>query len=772
MQFRHRAIAVFVLVAVTSLALLSIYLLQPPAPKPANAPVTAFSATRAMEHVQHIAGKPHAMGTAEHAKVRTYLLQEMQKLGLDPQVQEAAAVNDMNGVAYVGHVYNLIGRLRGTGKKGKAILLMAHYDSQPNARGAGDDASGVAAILETIRALKQNGTPAHDVIVLLTDGEEYGLYGAKAFMKHPWAKQVALVLNVEARGNAGPSMTFELSPENGWVAKQYIREAPYPFVSSLAYEIYKRMPNDTDFTVFKDAGYSGLNSAFIDGFVHYHKATDSPENLDIRSLQQHGSNMLALTKHFANIPLSQTKAPDSVFFNFIGSWVINYPQELNVLWVALITLLLLVTVKVSRQKGGLTIRQVLISFFVYVVVLVLVVVMIMLINNLVLAELPFSHRSNGVYSAHEFFIAYLLLALGFFLLLSWFVLRWLRLLALFMGLILVQFVLMMVLFLIIPNATYLLLFPLLFSMGGLLLVLLLGLHEVPRVDLRYTLVMLFASVPAIFLLMPIVQVVFVAFGLQLPAGPIALFVLLLGLLLPLLWIVEQSLGWRQVPVLPLVLLLLGGIQTYRAVGHEKPSEERPLHSHISYYLNADTGKAQWATYYQTTDDWNRQFFTEASRKTLSDMYPQATLEYLVSDARSIDVPAPVAEVVSDTIIANERVLQLRLASRRDAAHLELVLQPKDTASLHEVKLAGEELDLKPLDTKEGKVYYVRLHGLPVNKQVELELHLAPDTPLTLHLYDQSIGLPQELVKKPKPAHVIAEQGGTSNITVVRKSYSF
>ena len=772
MQYRHYAVAAFLLLALTGFALLSIYLLQPPRPVPAAAPATEFSAERAMRHVRELAQEPHAMGTAAHAEARAYLLREMRQLGLNPQVQEATAVNEAGKAAYVGYVYNLLGRLEGTGAGNSAILLMAHYDSQPNARGAGDDAAGVAAILETVRALQQAGPLEHDVIVLLTDGEEYGLYGAKAFLRHPWAQEVALVLNVEARGNDGPSMTFEVSPENGWVVKQYIAAAPYPFVSSLAYEIYSRMPNNTDFTVFKEAGYTGLNSAFIGGFVHYHKASDAPENLSRRSLQHHGSNLLALTRHFGHISLSATKAPDAVFFNFIDGWVIRYNANLNLLWVALTTLLLVVTVRVGLRKKAVSVGQVAGGFLLYLLLLVITVALFFPINSLVLRLLPLSHPINGLYSADYFFIAYVLLALGLFLLLSWLVLRWLRLFSLVMGVLVFQFVLVAVLYVLVPNAAYLLLFPLLFSLAGVLGIFLTGLYEGPKVSVRFALILLLAAVPAVFLMMPIVQVVFVAFALQLPMAMVALFVLLLGLLLPLLRIIERSFSWRGAPLLPLALLLAGGLEVARAIRYEKPSPERPLHSHVSYFLNADTGKAYWASAYQTTDDWNRQFFHEPTTGPLTEVYPHAGIQYLKGRAEVLPLPAPKAAVVQDSVAGEERLLRLRLSSPRQAAHLELVLQPQAPDALLGVSLAGEALQLQPLETEEGPVYFTRLHGLPVGKEVDLELRLKAGTPLTLRLYDQRIGLPQQLVKQPKPAHVIAEQGRESNLTVVRKSYAF
>ncbi|WP_299822429.1 M20/M25/M40 family metallo-hydrolase [uncultured Pontibacter sp.] len=768
MPYRHRTFAVFILLAIASFVLLSLCLLMPPAAKPADAPATEFSAERAMQHVQQIAKEPHAMGTTAHAEVRAYLLQQMQVLGLNPQVQETTAANEVA----VGYVYNLVGRLKGNGNSDKALLVMAHYDSQPNARGAGDDGAGVAAILETVRALQHGKPLAHDVIVLFTDGEEYGLYGAKAFLKHPWAAEVGLVLNLEGRGTEGPSMTFELSPENGWLAKQYIQHAPYPFVSSLAYEIYSRMPNDTDFTVFKNAGYSGLNSAFIDGFVHYHKATDSPENLSLNTVQQHGTNLLALVQHFGNTTLAHTKAPDSVFFNAAGGWVINYPQELNILWVILTTVLLVLTLVTGIRKGAFTFAQALISFVAALVLLVLVVGLFVPLNSLVLDMLPLTHRTNGVYSTNAFFIAYLLLALGLFLLLCWLALRWLPLLALVMGVFILQFILAALIFFTIPNATYLLMFPLLFSMAGMLVILLKELHKAETLSGGFVVVLLLAAVPAVFILMPIVHVVFVAFSLQMPVGAIALFVLLLGFLLPLLYIVGQSFRWGQMPLLPLLFLLAGAVQLILALQQEQPSAQQPLHSHVSYYTNADSGKAYWASYYQTTDGWNSQFFSNARQEPLTEIYPHARLQYLKSDAEPIAVAVPVAEVIADSVAGEQRWLRLRLSSKRGAAHLELVLQPHAPDAIKSINLAGEDVPLNPVDAQEGKVYYAILHGLPASKQVQLEVRLKAGVPLTLHLYDQFIGLPQALVKKPKPAHVIAESGRSSNLTVVRKSYTF
>ncbi|PKV66895.1 M20/M25/M40 family metallo-hydrolase [Pontibacter ramchanderi] len=765
MQLIHRFLLLLVVVV---LAWLSVWLLMPPAPEPASSPAAVFSAERAMGHVHKIAREPHAMGTAAHAEVRRYLLGQMEELGLQPQVQETTVAWQQGPFTTAGHVYNLLGRIKGSASTGKALLLMAHYDSQPNTRGAADDAAGVAAILETVRALQVAPALEHDVIVLLTDGEEYGLFGARGFLEHPWAKDVALVLNVEARGNQGPSMTFELSPENGWLAKQYSQVAPYPFISSVAYEVYRRMPNDTDFTVFRNAGYSGLNSAFIDGFVHYHKLSDSPENLSQGSLQQHGDNMLALARHFGTADLSAVKAPDAVFFNFIGKWVIHYPVWLNLVWVLLTLVLVVVLLRMVLRKGLATGKQLMAGSGLPLLWLVFIGGGIYLLNLLVLRLLPYAHTGNGVYHTHYFLLGYLLVALGLFLWLTYRSVRRRPVFGLVAGSLAGQVPPMLVLYLLVPAAAYLAVFPLLFAVLGCLVVLHFELYR-PGRALAYGLVVVLAAVPALFLLMPIVQVLFVVFSLALPVAAVILFLLLLNLLLPVLVAVDVV---RYTWAIPAISLLAGIAVLGIAVSKEQPSPTTPLHSHTAYYLDADQNTAFWATAHEQLNDWNKQFFPDTDKGTLAAMYPQAQRPYLLNTAPAIPVAAPVATVLSDSVVADTRVLRLQLASQRQAAHLEAVLQPENPAAAIQATINGKIVPLQAIDTANGQVYHLRFYGLPLTKQVEFELKIPVGSKLNLLLFDHTIGLPAQLVRTPMPAHILPEQGRDSNLTVVRKAYQF
>ena len=290
-----------------------------------------------MSHVAQIAKAPHPVGSAAHKQVRDYVLNQLTTLGIKSEVQETS-------------VSNIVAGLKGT-RNSKALLLVSHYDTVQDSPGAGDDTSGVALMLEIARALQASGPLNNDVIFLFSDGEETGLLGAKAFVnQHPWSRDVGLVLNFEARGVHGPSIMFETSEGNGWLVRQANGAAPRLVANSLSYNIYKLLPNDTDLTVFKEAGFAGLNFAFIDGSQHYHAPTDDLANLDQHSLQQQGANALALTRHFGNADLSNPRTEDAIYFNLFGSRLVIYSQKLVLPLAVAVTLLFLGCVVIGVRK--------------------------------------------------------------------------------------------------------------------------------------------------------------------------------------------------------------------------------------------------------------------------------------------------------------------------------------------------------------------------------------------------------------------------------------
>src|ERR687897_947654 len=87
--------------------------------------------------------------------------------------------------------------------------------------------------------------------------------------------------------------------------------------------------NDTDFTVFGNAGFAGMNFAFMEGSARYHTPEDSPDNLDHASLQDIGSTVLAAIRHFADQDLGASRGRSLTYFTVLGE-VVYYPQFLAV----------------------------------------------------------------------------------------------------------------------------------------------------------------------------------------------------------------------------------------------------------------------------------------------------------------------------------------------------------------------------------------------------------------------------------------------------------
>src|SRR5687767_3966658 len=273
----------------------------PPDPVPASAPATAFSSERALRHVRAIAERPHPVGSVANARVREYLLSELRALGLDPQIQDATGIGTRYRAA--GRVKNVLARLPGRTPGGLAVVLMSHYDGVGGGPAASDAGAGVAAVLETMRAINAGAPLEHDVIALITDGEEAGLLGAAAFAReHPWAKDVGVTLNFEARGTGGRSYMFETGSGNLDVAR-VLSSAPDVSATSLSVTVYRSLPNDTDLSEIAVLDRPALNFAFADGVARYHTAYDDVAHLDQGSLQHHGSQALALARAFGNGPL-------------------------------------------------------------------------------------------------------------------------------------------------------------------------------------------------------------------------------------------------------------------------------------------------------------------------------------------------------------------------------------------------------------------------------------------------------------------------------------
>lgn len=338
---------------------------------PENAAKDQFSAERAVELLDEIAVKPRPIGSPEHDRIRDYLLSALTDLGVSPKIQIVEDNLTVRGVPYEGKVENIVARISGEDSSG-AIMITSHYDSEVNSPGAADAGSGVVAILETVRALTESPHLKNDLIILISDGEEIGLLGAQAFVQeHPWAKDVDIVLNFEARGSGGPSVLFETNDENERLVAEFAKAATNPITHSFIYDLYRTMPNDTDLSIYKSFGMYGLNFGFFVGLFGYHTPEDTVENLNKGSLQHHGDNMLDLVHHFGNMDLIAQKDGKSLYFNVLGKKVVTYSEKYVIPIMILAFILFVVTFLFGYTHKRITIVGAGIGFLLFLLIIVL-----------------------------------------------------------------------------------------------------------------------------------------------------------------------------------------------------------------------------------------------------------------------------------------------------------------------------------------------------------------------------------------------------------------
>ena len=382
-----------------------------------DVPLAEFSTKRALEQVKHISQKPHFVGSENHDVVANYLVKELQNLGLETSIQEGYSFSDWGTLT---KCKNILARIKGTNSD-KALLLLSHYDSAPHSysKGASDAGSGVATILESVRAFTYNKKQhKNDIIILFSDAEELGLNGAALFVtQHHWAKEVGLVLNFEARGSSGPSyMLMETNAGNAKLVKEFAAaNAKYPVSNSLMYSVYKMLPNDTDLTIFRKQGnIQGYNFAFIDGHYNYHTAQDDINHLDKNTLSHQGKYLMPLLDYFSNANLNLTQTTeDDVYFS-IPFTFFSYPFSWVLPMVIIAFVLFLFLIFIGMGKRLFSFQEIGKGFIPFLGSLIAAGLITFLGWKLLLILYPqYNDLLNGfTYNGHDYIAAFVLLTLS------------------------------------------------------------------------------------------------------------------------------------------------------------------------------------------------------------------------------------------------------------------------------------------------------------------------------------------------------------------------
>jgi hypothetical protein len=765
-------LAVSVLIFISLLAFIATYH-QTPAAASADVPTADFSSERALKHVKAISRRPHPTGSSEHAKVREYIVKELAALGINAEIQRANVVSArQGGLVEAGTVQNVVARLNGTDSR-KAVMLVGHYDSAPTSLGASDDGSAIGAMLESARALKVSPPLKNDLIFLFTDGEEVGSMGAKAFLdEHPWAKDVGLVINFEARGSGGPAVLFETSDHNGGLIKEFARAATKPVASSLFYEVYRALPNKTDLTVFKDAGYPGLNFAYIGGHAHYHTLSDSMENMDQRSLQHQGTYALSLARHFGNSELNNLQQSNVVYFNLLGLTLIYYPVGWAMPLAVLVTLLLIGVLMLGLRRRVLTIGGIALG----AITLLLTSLISAAVVTLVWMGVSALHSDyklipQGVtYNSNLYIASFVALTVAASATLYIWFGKKVSLQNLMGGSLLVWTMLMVLTSWLVPGASYLFTWPLLFSIVGLGFMI--WRNQEPASP-KTLLILCLCAAPAIILLFPVLYTLYIALPTSMAGAVSIVLALLLGLLIPHLKLMSAPKRWI-VPVgaalLSLVFIVSGSLTAGFDQKHPKPVN-------LFYAVNADMGKAIWGSSDQRLDGWTSQFFAQhMERSAIEEYVPSSYTGFAHSPAPDAHLSPPSAALLSDSTNNNVRTLRLRIASPRQAPFISVSAD----ASTEVIGASVNGKQINGSDTAPpagGKVRWEMFYYAPPAEGIELALEVKPSQPVKLTLVDQSFELPAPLVASfgARPSNLMPTPfpfNPFGDSTLVSKTYTF
>ena len=634
-------------------------------------PATQFSTARAFKHVEEISKKPHFVGSPAHSLVRNYIVKTLQDLGLEVQTQEGYSLS--NG-GTLTRPQNILARISGS-EDGKALLLMSHYDSAGHSSfGASDAGSGVATVLEGVRALLAEGIkPKNDIIILFTDAEELGLNGAELFVKeHPWAKDAGLALNFEARGSGGNSfMLLETNSGNAKLIEDFIKAHPqFPVTNSLAYSIYKMLPNDTDLTVLREQGnINGFNFAFIDDHFDYHTANDIPANLNKETLAHQGSYLMPLLGFFKNADLTSfSSTTDLIYFNLPLGEMVSYSFSWIFPMLILAYLLFIGVVVYGILKRKLLPKTILkgaLPFFASVIgsgFLVFLTWKICLVIYPAYGEMLNGFTYNGyTYIAAAIFIS---LAICFF---SYrFFNRDEEQAAVFVVPLFFWLLLCTLIAFYLKGAAYFVI-PAYFGI--------LQLFVMIRQKRPNLLLMLLLSLPVLVLILPFVTSFPVALGLKILFVAGVLTALLFSLFLPVFgyFKLKKTLG---------VLLVLVFIALF-VVAHFKAdfNEDRPRPDSLVYLLNEDSKEASWNSYDKQLDDWNETYFGEDPWKDgiTEDIFESKYSSGFTYRAKAPVVAIPEPNVVYKKVKSNDSTnagdnYVLKIAPNRKVNRMELFLE--------------------------------------------------------------------------------------------------
>ncbi|WP_125911645.1 MULTISPECIES: M20/M25/M40 family metallo-hydrolase [Pseudonocardia] len=735
-----------------------------PAPVGADSPADGFSAGRAMQTVEELAGEPRPAGSPAATRARDEIVDRLTAAGLSTRLHSSTGVIQRDGRVGAAPVDNIVATLPGTDPTG-AVVLAAHYDSVAGGPGAADDMSSVAAILEAVRALRTGPPLRNDLIVLITDAEEIGLLGAEAWVREELGPRPTVTLNFEARGVSGPSLMFQTSPGNAELVRAFAEAVPHPVGDSSLAEAYRILPNDTDLTRVLDAGRPGMNFAFVEQPIEYHTDGDSPANLSEASVQGHGAAALGLARVLGDRDLAPLDpavsgvppSDDVTYFRVAGGLVV-YPGAL--VWpVAGLGLVAVAgAVLAGRRRGLLTVPRVLGAAGGVVLTAIAGTLASIGLWQVLVAIRP-SYADTGPFLHRPEPVQLAAVALAVLLTSVWYLLvrRWAGRSAAAAGAALLLAVLGVVTAATLPGLSYLFAWPALGLGLGLLATTFLD-----RRPVAATVAVTVGAVPAVALLIPLGWDLFTLSGIAdgiAAAVQVLTFAALTALLVPT-GTPSPATG-RGTPAarlaVPAGALAVAVALSATGLLLDRPDLSQPQSSHLSFLQNADTGEARWVSADTAPADWTAGYLADAEPAEVP-AWPGPT-PVRTGPAAPLPVSGPSAEIVERT---PERLV-VQVTSPRGAPTV--AVRTDRPLPAVTVTPAG-----RPPVRADGALDEIQLNAVGP-QGVRVELADPGPEPVTLTVSDLTVGLAELPGALPRPPELRGSPRSDSDRVVLTRTVS-
>lgn len=200
-----------------------------------------------------------------------------------------------------GTSYNVIGEFTGSELPKEHVLIGGHLDSWDLGTGALDDGAGVALTMAAAKLARSKGKTKRSIRVVLFAAEEFGLWGAKAYVKANEKSLKNIVAAAESDFGAGKIWAFEsnVHAKSLPIVRDIAKAMKSLDVEYIGKNSARGGPDLIPFRPFNIPAF-GLAQDGTDYFDYHHTADDTLDKIDPEKLRQNVATYAVFTYMAAN----------------------------------------------------------------------------------------------------------------------------------------------------------------------------------------------------------------------------------------------------------------------------------------------------------------------------------------------------------------------------------------------------------------------------------------------------------------------------------------